>query len=396
MLSRRDVLRAAAAAATSTVLLRPGVAAVFRSGARDDADDRRTLVLVELTGGNDGLNTIVPYADDRYHALRPSLRRPSNAVQKIDDSLGYAPELSRLFALHRDGLARVELGVGMERPDRSHFESLDRWHTGDGAPGGRAEGWLGRALFGRSPGRSDFPAVALGDRTPPRLFLGAGSPSLAAQNLAELAPSAATARALLSEAFEALQATRGSADDRALERAARELSERLDSVRSMNVASAEIAETDLGLKLADATRLLRGGLSTRAIFVRTGGFDTHARQDGTHPALLSGIDAALAPFVSTLRKDGRLGDVLTIVYSEFGRRVAENGSRGTDHGSANPVLLFGGGLKAGVFGERPDLRNLDDGDVRATTDFRRILATALRHLGVEDSKPIFGARIEPL
>jgi uncharacterized protein (DUF1501 family) len=127
---------------------------------------------------------------------------------------------------------------------------------------------------------------------------------------------------------------------------------------------------------------LTGPVRTRAVFVRTTGFDTHARQDQTHARLLGDVDGAVSAFVRALGRAGLSRRVLTIVYSEFGRRAAENGGRGTDHGSAGPVFLFGGDLRPGLFGARPDLGRLDDGDVRATADFRRILATALRHLGV--------------
>lgn len=378
MLTRRDFVRAAAAS-TAALVVRPGFAAALGPAPRD-ADDGRALVLVELTGGNDGLNTLVPFADDRYHRARPALRHRPEAVHRIDDALGYAPALGRLAALHKDGFARVELGVGMTRPDRSHFESLDRWHTGDGAPDGRAEGWLGRALPAIA-GDGALPAVALGERTPVRIFSGAPRPVPTCGGLRELAPSEAARRFLKSAAFEAVVAARPDAADRALDRAARDLGDRLDALLKRDVSAAKIPGNDLGRKLEDAWRLLNGACGTRAVFVRTGGFDTHARQDLTHGGLLGDVDAALAPFVRALKSAGRLDDVLVVVYSEFGRRVAENGSRGTDHGSAGPALLYGGGLSTGVFGERPNLADLDDGDVRATTDFRRLPATALRHLG---------------
>ncbi len=382
MLSRREILRAAAATGAA-VLLRPGLAALARLDDGTSFADDRAVVLIELTGGNDGLNTVVPFADDLYHRARPALRHRPEAVHKIDATLGYAPALSRIAALHRDGLVRLELGVGMERPDRSHFESLDRWHTGLGAPDGRAEGWLGRALAetAQAAGAGAFPGLALGDRAMPRVLAGAGPGVVACDSLRELSPSAATRRMLRSPAFEAALSAGASAGDRALDAAARALGESLDELLRRDVASAKIPKTDLGRRLEDAWRLLDGPIRTRAIFVRTGGFDTHVRQDQTHPGLLSDVDGALSAFVRALQAGGRLDRVLVVVYSEFGRRVAENGGRGTDHGSAGPVLLCGGGLPAGVFGERPDLGRLDDGDIRATTDFRRIPATALRHLG---------------
>ncbi len=380
MLTRRDLLRAAAMTGAG-VFLRPGLEASLLPAAAPSPVDDRAVVLIELTGGNDGLNTVVPYADDLYHRARPALRHRQEAVHAIDATLGYAPALPRLAALHKDGLVRLELGVGMERPDRSHFESLDRWHTGLGAPDGRAEGWLGRALAELSRTEHAFPGLALGDRALPRVLAGAGPGVVACDSLRELSPSAATRRMLRSPVFEAALAAGASPEDRALDAAARALGETLDDLLRRDVASAKIPPTDLGRRLEDAWRLLTGPLRTPAIFVRTGGFDTHVRQDQTHPGLLADVDGAVSAFVRALAAGGKLDRVLVVVYSEFGRRVAENGGRGTDHGSAGPVLLCGGGLKTGVFGERPDLSRLDDGDIRATTDFRRVLATALRHLG---------------
>jgi uncharacterized protein (DUF1501 family) len=395
MLTRRDLLRASLASGVGW-LVRDGVtAAVVDRGAAPATDDP-VLVLVELTGGNDGLNTLVPFADDRYHRARPALRHRAETVHRIDDALGYAPALARLAALHKEGLIRVQLGVGMTRPDRSHFESLDRWHTGDPAPGARAEGWLGRSLDLLAPKDAAFPAVALGDRALPRVLAGGGRAGVACEALSELSPSARTRRLLRSPRFGALLAARGSEDDRRLEASARAFADGLESLLRRDLGAERIPANDLGRKLGDAYRLATGPFRVPAVFVRTGGFDTHARQDQVHAGLLSDVDAALAAFVRALGAAGKLDRTLVVVYSEFGRRVAENGSRGTDHGSAGPALLMGGGVAPGVFGDRPDLASLDDGDVRATTDFRRVIATALAHLGHPRPADVLGPEGAPL
>lgn len=393
MLTRRDLLRRGLSGAATFVVADGLAAAVAPSDAASDYDG--AVVLVELTGGNDGLNTLVPYADDLYHRARPALRRRPESTHRIDAHLGYAPPLRRLAALHRDGLVRVQQGVGMPRPDRSHFESLDRWHTGD-VGGGRAEGWLGRALDQLAPPDAAFPAAALGDRTPPRVFAGGARPCVACDELAELRPSETTRRLLRSPRFAALAAVRGDAAERARDLAARDFADALDALLRRDVGAEGIPASDLGRKLADAHRLITGPFRVPAVFVRTGGFDTHVRQDQVHEGLLADVDAALAPFVAALRRAGRLERTLVVVYSEFGRRIAENGGRGTDHGSAGPVLLMGGGITAGVFGDAPDLARPDDGDVRATTDFRRVLATALRALGHPRPADLLGPEGVPL
>lgn len=355
----------------------------------------RTLVVLELTGGNDGLNTVVPYSDDHYHRARPALAIGEGAVSKIDERIGWAPSLEGVAGLFADGHVALVQGVGMPQPDRSHFVSLDRWHSGDADGRGRTTGWLGRALDQLAP-TTALPGLAMGDRALPRIFHGTSRPVASCERLNDLVPDKRTRRALGSSTLRDLDATWGTAHDRQLAKATRELLDALESVAKHRKKNDGITKSPLGRRLADTLALLRSDLDVPAVFVRTGGFDTHARQDQSHPQLLSGVDTAVTPFVRALAKDRLLDRVLIVVYSEFGRRVRENGSRGTDHGSGGPALLIGGGVTGGAHGEHPDLEDLDQGDVRTTCDFRRVLAQGLKHLGHEDPTRVLGEEGSPL
>ncbi len=395
MLHRRDFLRTTALA-MGGVLLDGPLRALVRGLAGLRTDDDRTLVLVELTGGNDGLNTVVPFADDRYHRARPSLRIAADAVHKLDDVVGLAPQLGRLSRLFRDGGLTVVQGVGMPDADRSHFLSLDRWHTASVARTPKEEGWLGRALHDLTAAAAPLPGLCLGDRALPRVLQGSDRPTAACESLHDLLPAASLRDRMRSQALEKLDASWGSAVDRATAASARRLLDRLDDVARMDLRGDEFPGSPLGEKLADALRLIIGGLSVPAIFVRTGGFDTHAQQAEVHGTLLADVDASLGAFARAIAARKLGSRVLVIVYSEFGRRTAENGSRGTDHGSAAPAFVFGGDVPAGVIGDHPDLANLDDGDVRMTLDFRRLVAQALKHLRHPSPTRIVPAEITPL
>ncbi|MAG32764.1 MAG: hypothetical protein CL908_17935 [Deltaproteobacteria bacterium] len=356
----------------------------------------RTLLLVELTGGNDGLNTIVPFGDDLYHRARPVLAAAKSAVHQVDQHTGYAPTLERLAKLHQDGHVAVVQGVGMASPDRSHFLSLDRWHSGDPTDSPRRTGWIGRALAHLPSAKSALPGLALGDRALPLIFHGTDRPVAACDRLKDLVPPRDVRKMLESPGFEKMDHSWGNPADRRLIAASRDLLAALSRVAGQESRDDGIVQSPLGQKMSDVLAILRSNLRVPAVFVRTGGFDTHARQDQAHPQLLNGVDGALAPFFRALVKDRLQHRVLVIVYSEFGRRVKENGSRGTDHGSAGPVLLLGGGVKPGLHGSRPNLDRLDNGDVKTSIDFRRILAQGLRHLQHPDPVKVLGKEAKPL
>jgi uncharacterized protein (DUF1501 family) len=393
VIRRRDFLKLSGLAGVS-FSMPSGLRAWVEGPPREPGS--RLLVLVELTGGNDGLNTFVPHADDRYHRARPTLRIPASAVHRADDVMGFAPELAETAALFADGRLAVVQGVGMPVPDRSHFVSLDRWHAGSLEPDSRLPGWIARGLDDAGADPAMLAGVALGERGMPRILQHATRQALCCESLQDLVPPAAVRRTLSSEAVARLDAASGTPEDRRLAVLARGLMARLETLASRPIAKDAIPETHLGRMLGDALRIALGDLPVPVVFVRQGGFDTHVRQKAVQPRLLADLDGALAAFARALVSRGLAERVLVVVYSEFGRRVAENGSAGTDHGSGAPAFLLMGGVRGGIIGAPPELGDLDDGDVRATVDFRRVLAQALKHLGHAEPARVLGAGIVPL
>ncbi|HVS17342.1 MAG TPA: DUF1501 domain-containing protein [Planctomycetota bacterium] len=343
------------------------------------ADGARALVVVQLTGGNDGLATLVPHRQDAYYRLRPTLAPKPAALVALDDDHGLHPALAPLRAAHAAGRLAAVHGVGVPHPDRSHFRSMEIWHTADPDHPPGPTGWMGR-LADRLGAEDPEALIALhvGDGELP-LALRARStfaPSVVDPAGFHLAPAAepiAAARAAL------LEAGRAEGELAYLRRAAAAsyaAAERMDGLTEGGTS--DYPDTLLAAKLRLVARLLAGGFGARLFHLELGGFDTHARQAPLHAALLTQLGAALAAFDRDLAERGLDSSVTTFVFSEFGRRAEENGSKGTDHGAGAPVFLLGGSLRAGLHGTPPDLERLVDGDVPATTDLRGVIG-ALEH-----------------
>ena len=346
-----------------------------RPGRRARAEnEERVVVIVQLTGGNDGLNTVVPHRQDPYHRLRPTLALKRSSLHALDDDHGLHPSLSSLREVYEDGDMTIVQGVGYPDPSRSHFRSLEIWQTGDPAGPGAGIGWLGRMadqIAAARPGAM------------PALFVGAEDPPLALRGSRYGAASLGDERGLRLESLPGLPARSqpllidgevSSSDLSFLRRAARDAcvaAERLEGIVTRPRRS-EYPDLELARKLSLVAKLVVGGFDTRIFLVTHGGFDTHARQAATHAARLAELGESLAAFRRDLADSGATERVLTLVHSEFGRRLAENGSRGTDHGAAGPVFLLGGPVRGGMRGDPPDLCNLEDGDVPYSTDFRAI------------------------
>lgn len=356
--------------------------------ARGDSGER-VLVVVQLTGGNDGLNMVVPHRQDAYYRLRPTLAQKRAALHALDDDHGLHPALADLRPLFDGGRLTVVQGVGYERPDRSHFRSLEIWHTAELTPS-RGIGWLGRMadqILASRPGA--MPSLHIGDEEPPLALMGRDvcATSLrdeASLRLDELPTLAAGRQRLLRERSAVspdLAFLRSSA------RGAYEAAERLERAVE-RPARAEYPDLGLARKLSLVARLIEGGFDTRLFLVTLGGFDTHARQAALHTALLEELGRSLSAFERDLSTGGVADRVATLVFSEFGRRAEENASRGTDHGAAGPVLLVGGPGR-GLRGSPPDLESLVEGDVAHSLDFRS-LYTALEHdwMGLEPSSAV--------
>jgi uncharacterized protein (DUF1501 family) len=359
------------------------------------------LVVVQLTGGNDGLNTVIPFKDPLYAQYRPTLKLPTDQLKKLDDQHGLHPSLEGLAELYQDQALCVVQGVGYPNPSQSHFRSMDIWHAGSTADT-LTEGWLGRAMSRMNPAHG-FHVGAANEATPLAL---AGAPAkvptltrLEDFQLRTLAGSG-TDRQEQKKLIEASVAT----SDRAgglldfVKRTAVSTYASSDRLRELvrgYEPKVAYPETGLGNRLKLVAQLIEANLGARIFYVSIDGFDTHATQAEAHANLLREVSGAITAFHKDLTARGHGDRLLTMTFSEFGRRAKENGSKGTDHGSAAPLFLVGKRVKPGIIGAHPRLDRLDDGNLVHHTDFRQVYAAILdRWLGVPSAE-ILGSGFKP-
>lgn len=338
----------------------------------------RVLVVLQLTGGNDGLNTVAPHRQDSYYRLRPTLALARSKLVAIDPDHGLHPALAALAPLLAEGRLSVVQGVGYPNPDRSHFRSLEIWHGGDTCDLPRT-GWLGRMADQIANGGGVMPALCVGEEEFP--FALVGERVLAPTVLDEASLRLSPIPGLEGEREHILSTEDGATGDlvflREAARVASLAARRLEEALARR-SSADYPDLRLARELRLVARLIAGGFDTRIFHLALGGFDTHARQAEAHASLLEELGRSLAAFERDLAASGSAGRVMTLVHSEFGRRAGENGSRGTDHGAAAPVFLLGGPGRGGLKGTPPDLERLIEGDVAFTTDFRALYAAVER------------------
>jgi uncharacterized protein (DUF1501 family) len=357
----------------------------------------RCLILINLAGGNDGLNCVVPHGDQQYYRLRPALAIPQNDVLAIDANVGLNPGMRSIKALYDKGMVAIVQGVGYPNPDHSHFRSTEIWQT---ASPDRYEhtGWLGRYfdeaalprenLFSGVAVSKVLPEVLVSDRT--------DIPAIPALSTYAMA---ADRNAVARKAF--WDDTRDRhvpfespylAHVMEIEANAQRSSEELPKLVAGYTTKAAYPATPLGQSLSLAAQIVGSNLGTKAIYVEHGSFDTHVNQAATQNRLLMQFSNAIGAFYEDLAAHGNDQRVLTLTFSEFGRRIDENGSRGTDHGEASPLFLIGGGVKGGLYGALPDLSDTNMGNVRYTIDFRSVYATVLeRWLGRPSATVLNGA-----
>jgi uncharacterized protein (DUF1501 family) len=405
--TRRDFLRVAAGAST-LISLGPTVPDVLvraAIGTPPKSDRDTVLVAIQLTGGNDGLNTVVPYTDDEYARNRPTLRLPVGQLHKIDSQLGFHPRMDAFLRLYEDGCLSIVQGVGYPNPDQSHERAMRIWHTADPERPERPTGWLGRvADRAWHPAAADAAAVFVGPIDRPFILNAENVVVPCVRSVENLADRSAPEGAFQETPHGV--ATDAMTDDTLLQflrrsaRRACDQSARIEAVVKASADSTDYPPFGLAGNLRSIAQLIRADIGIR-IFVAElggggiGGFDNHANQLGNHCALLHELAESVAAFVRDLKRDHLLDRVLLMTYSEFGRTVQENGRRGTGHGAAAPVFLAGG-VTGGLVGPHPSLVDLDNGALRFHTDFRRVYATVLdRWLGF-DSQAVIGARFEPL
>jgi uncharacterized protein (DUF1501 family) len=370
------------------------------------ADPDAVLVVVQMAGGNDGLNTVVPYSDDNYHRVRPTLALAEGGVIRLDDRIGLNPALAPLAELYREGHVALVQGVGYPNPNRSHFEATQIWETASPQRPTNI-GWLGRYLDATVASRPagglrnvpiDFTGVALGDQIPTAL-LAAHVDVPAIGDLAGFEyRGGATAKPSAGALFNG--ATPGQSPYLALiEQTSRAAFFGGDVLRA-KVADYRPLVTypkdAFARQLEIAARIVGSRIGTRVIFVSIGSFDTHVGQRAQQDRLLGALAGGLAAFYKDLAAHGNAERVLAMTFSEFGRRVQQNASNGTDHGTAMPLFVIGGRIKGGIYGEHPSLTDLEDGDLKFHTDFRQVYATVLARWLGRDPQPILGGAYDEL
>lgn len=395
MTTRRDFLKTTSLIAFGSLVPQ----FIARTAKAADPGKDTILVVVELTGGNDGLNTVIPYADDLYHKARPTLRQTKNQVVRLDDHVGLHSGMQGLKPLWEAGQLAVVQGVGYPNPDRSHFEAMDIWHTAD-PKRAATTGWLGRATTamvnqgvpilhvgrGKAPlaavGAPGSGAVSVGDQNNFKLDFGSGNSD---RQVAR--------RKLLEDVATPTKNT----DDDLLSFVQRRQVQTLTAVENLRaLLEGPNAVRTFGGGLQEKFQLIAGliakSFGTRIFYVTLDGFDTHANQGPAHQQLLSELANGIGQFFRELNDTGHAERVRLMTFSEFGRRVRENGSRGTDHGAASCLFVAGPSVKGGVVGKHPSLSDLDADDLKYHTDFRRVYATLLDTWLGCDSKTVLDAK----
>ena len=364
------------------------------------AKTERILIVLELQGGNDGLNTVVPASDPLYRRFRPELAVRPTDVLPIADGMGFHPALNGFAKLLEAGQLAVVQGVGYPEPNRSHFESMDIWHTCRPRGDSRADGWLGRWLE-KSPSHGTDPQG---------LHLGADKLPLALMSRRVRVPSVNSLEEFrlrgiedreFRDAVQSLAETPRTDGDllsfvQSSTSAALSASERLAVAAKAGNSKVVWPQSPLAGRLQMMSRLIRSGLDTSLYYTSLGGFDTHAQQPDAHRSLLRQVGDAVQALLAELEESGDSSRVTVLAFSEFGRRVAENASAGTDHGTAGPVFLAGAAVKPGLHGPAPDLSSLRDGDLQFTVDFRTVYAAVLKHWLAADPAAILPGSYTPI
>ena len=358
----------------------------------------KVLVVLQLSGGNDGLNTVIPVRNDIYYNLRPRLGIEKTKAALLTYEVGLHPALNGLKELYDDGSLGVLNSVGYPNPDRSHFRSMDIWHSASNSDQYVYTGWLGRYLDAQCSG-CDKPTQALeiddmlslalkGEnvkglamRDPKRLF-GTSNEKFFKQVLADHKDQAGEQP--VDYLYKTMAETISSADY-------------IFKQSRLNPTSATYPSTGLAQSLKTIASLIFSDINTKVYYVSLGSFDTHVNQAGQQQRLFTEMNDAIKSFVADLKSNNRFQDVMLVTFSEFGRRVAQNASGGTDHGTANNMFFVSGGLKQkGILNPLPDLANLSEGDLQHKVDFKQVYATLLRKWLDADDQKILGKKFDYL
>lgn len=386
-MNRKDFLRNSAL--VSGAYLIPAFLKPFEAFAKNDLTGYKNLVIIQLSGGNDGLNTIIPYGNDVYYQKRKTIAINPVDLIKLDDMQGLNPNLAALKEIYDQGWMSIINAVGYPNPDRSHFRSMDIWQTGSDANQFLSTGWIGRYLDSNCQTcKNPYTAIEVDDtlslamkgltkkgiavQDPNKLFQTTREPFF--KDLVHDHPDHLN-EDNLGYLYKTMIETYSSADY-------------IQKTSKTYQVTGNYPATGLGNQLKTISKFINSGLQTRVYYVSLSGFDTHTGQQAQQGRQLKIYADAVAAFIKDLKQTNKLDDTLVMTFSEFGRRVEQNASNGTDHGTANNVLLYGGKLKkAGIYNPAPDLVNLQQGDLQYQVDFRDVYATVLdKWLDVNNSQ----------
>ena len=437
--TRREFMRTAVLGGALSWTVPAFLASTF-SALEADAADRATqivtgkdstiLVVLQMAGGNDGLNTVVPYSNDDYHRSRPRIGLQAKDILKINDSIGLHPGLAGFKALYDAGHLSIIQGVGYPNPNRSHFRSTEIWQTAADSDKNEHYGWIGRYFDNACPGADPTVGVNVGNQMP-QAFAAKHPMGVSLQNpqnyrfVSNERPNPGENMSSTEESYRKLNGMdeqpmvsaeensggsigaisgsvkrSGSAID-FLERTALDAQISSDKIRDIagrveNKAVYPNSQLANSLKLV--AKLIGGGLPTRIFYASQGGYDTHTNQVGTQQRLLQDLGDSMKAFYEDMKAQGNSSRVLVMTFSEFGRRVSENANGGTDHGAAAPMFILGDKVKAGLLGKYPGLAPADlyQGDIKYNVDFRSVYAGVLEHWLKTKSVPVLGRQFEPL
>lgn len=390
--SRRDFLKTSALASTS--LMMPKFLFAGLNGGTALRNGKK-LVVIQFSGGNDGLNCLIPFSTDTYYELRPDIAIYRDEVLKVTSDAAFNPNLSFLADLYHDGHLAVVNSVGYPNPNRSHFRSMDIWQSGSGSEEYLSSGWIGRALDSTCNDKCAMPHAAIElDDTLSMALKGEKIKGLALRNTKMIYQS--TRQPMLRKIAE--ENLSPATTDNSVDFLHKTLTDTMHSAdylysQSKIFSSKSIYPDNFFSKqMNQIAELIISGSETSVYYISLSGFDTHILQKGTHNRLLKLYSDTLTAFCNDLKANNRFNETLIMTFSEFGRRVAQNGGKGTDHGAANVIFLAGGGLKkAGMQNALPDLLDLVDGDLKHKIDFRNVYSTVLQNwLNVDSSKVMNG------
>jgi len=385
-MNRRDFIRQSSLA--TGMLFVPSFLKAFELNNFSTGGKR--VVIIQLSGGNDGLNTIVPYNNDIYYKKRPALAIAKTDILKLNDELGFNPAMQALREVYDQGFMSIINNVGYPNPDRSHFRSLDIWHTGSDSSEYLSTGWLGRYLDSDCKGcEHNYNAIEVDD-TLSLALKGQHRKAIAVKDAQQLYNT--TREPFFKNVISDIDSKHLSDDNLGyLYKTMAETSSSAEYIYQTSKTyknTFEYPKGEFAKQLKTVSTFINSGLDTKVYYVSLSGFDTHVGQKNRQERLLKEYSEGISAFINDLKKNDNWNDTLIMTFSEFGRRVEQNASNGTDHGTASNVFLFSGSLnKKGIYNPSPDLSNLDEGDLKYQVDFRNVYATILdKWLGIENKK----------